>query len=120
MDRLHWIQQLSEIIDEKNATEFAAYFTDEGIFRIGNQPSVKGKNSINQYCTDFLKLLRSCCHETVAVDECRNCVTWQGKVTYVRLDGRCVYLPFCNVLRFEDERICEYMVYIDNSPLFAA
>lgn len=118
--RRQWIEQLIEAIDQKDAARFASYFADEGTFRIGNQPVVKGKNSVQQYVSDFFQLLRSCTHDIVALHESDNCITWQGRVTYVRqLDGRSVQVPFCNFIRVAEGKVQENIVYVDTSPLFA-
>jgi hypothetical protein len=119
---LKLISDLTEAIDAKDAAAFAAFLTDDAIFRIGNQPAVRGRNSIALYCTDFFAMLASNKHTLVSAFESNQEIAWQGVVTYVRLDGTTVVLPFCNILRLDaaDGKICDYLVYIDNSPLFTA
>lgn len=110
-------------IDNKDAMAFAAHFNDDGVFRMANQPMVRGRNSIAQYCAAFFQLIPSSQHNLIAVHESvteEGVVTWQGWVTYRRKDGSTVSVPFCNVLRKEEGRIAEYHMYIDTSALFAA
>jgi hypothetical protein len=40
-------------------------------------------------------------------------------VTYTRLDGSTLTVPFANVFVLKGAEIQSYRIYIDNSPLFA-
>ncbi len=41
----------------------------------------------------------------------------QGSVTYCLPDGRSVSIPFLNLFRLRGEKIAEYRVYVDPTPL---
>ena len=43
----------------------------------------------------------------------------EGLVTYTRLDGSQVKLPFVNVFDLSGDEVARYLIYIDNAPLFA-
>ncbi len=43
----------------------------------------------------------------------------EGLVTYTRLDGSQVTIPFVNVFYLRGDKIARYLIYIDNGPLFA-
>ena len=43
----------------------------------------------------------------------------EGLVTYTRLDGSQVAIPFVNVFYLRGDQIARYLIYIDNGPLFA-
>jgi hypothetical protein len=43
----------------------------------------------------------------------------EGLVTYTRLDGSQVIVPFVNVFYLRGDKIARYLIYIDNGPLFA-
>ena len=40
-------------------------------------------------------------------------------MTYVRLDGRSVTVPFVNVFAMRGNLVQDYLIYIDNTPLYA-
>jgi hypothetical protein len=40
-------------------------------------------------------------------------------VTYTRLDGSTVTLPFVDVFHFRGSQIARYQIYMDVNPLFA-
>jgi hypothetical protein len=46
-------------------------------------------------------------------------VIWEGRVHYTRLDGKKVDVNFCNLFYMKGELIDQYLIYIDNTPLFA-
>ena len=119
MDRKTWIKKLGETIDAKDSDGFANYFTEGGIFRFGNQPEVQGKKPVRDYVAQFFTLIQSSEHEIINLWEKDNNIIWQGRVTYTRLDAKKVTIDFCNILYMKDNLIAQYLVYIDNTPLFA-
>ena len=44
----------------------------------------------------------------------------EGEVTYTRLDGSTLTVPFVNVFELSGAQIRSYRIYIDNGPLFSA
>ncbi len=42
----------------------------------------------------------------------------QGEVTYERLDGTRLTLPFVNIFGMQSGKIDEYLIYVDIAPLF--
>ena len=43
----------------------------------------------------------------------------QGVVTYTRLDGGKVTVPFVNVFSMQGKLVQDYLIYVDNTPLYA-
>ena len=43
-----------------------------------------------------------------------------GRVTYTRQDRSNLDVPFANVFRYEDGLIRDYLIFVDNSALFAS
>lgn len=119
MDRKAWIKKIGETIDAKDSDGFANYFTEDGIFRFGNQPAVQGKKAVSDYVAQFFTMLQSSEHEIINFWEQADTIIWQGRVTYTRLDTNKVTIDFCNILNMKDDLIDQYLVYTDNTPLFA-
>mmetsp|Transcript_12001 Transcript_12001/g.26337 ORF Transcript_12001/g.26337 Transcript_12001/m.26337 type:complete len:126 (-) Transcript_12001:126-503(-) len=117
--RRDWIEVVSSAIDAKASEKFASFFTADGVFRFGNQPAVSGRTAVAGYVDAFFGMISSSQHKLVAVHESGDCVTWQGEVTYTRLDGNKVDIHFCNVLKMQGDLCAEYLIYIDNGPVFA-
>jgi len=119
MDTKAWLTGIGNTIDAKDSAGFANYLTGDGIFRFGNQPDVKGRKAIADYVEAFFKMIKSSRHEIVNFWQSGDCIIWQGKVTYTRLDDRIVPVNFCNIFYMKGELIAQYLIYIDNTPLFA-
>ena len=83
-------------IDRKDSTVFVGYLTDDAVFRFGSAPAVRGRDAIREAVDGF----------------------FEGEVTYTRLDGTSVTLPFADVFEYEGDQIAEYKIYIDIAPLY--
>jgi hypothetical protein len=119
MDTKAWLLGIGNTIDAKDSVGFANYLTEEGIFRFGNQPDVKGRKDVAGYVAAFFNMIKSSEHEIVNFWQSDGSIIWQGLVHYTRLDGRKVDVNFCNVFYMKGELIDQYLIYIDNTPLFA-
>jgi hypothetical protein len=119
MDTKAWLEKIGHTIDAKDSEGFASFMTEGGIFRFGNQPDVVGRKATADYVAAFFGMIKSSKHEIVNIIEEKNVIVWQGKVTYTRLDERIVPVNFCNIFYMKDGLIDQYLIYIDNAPLFA-
>ena len=119
MDRNTWLQKLGEAIDAKDAEGFANFMTEGGTFRFGNQPPVQGREAIRDYVDQFFKMIQASEHEILDFWEQDGSIIWKGKVKYTRLDDKQVTVDFCNIFHMEDDLVDQYLIYIDNTPLFA-
>ncbi len=63
-------------------------------------------------------MIKASRHETVSFWEKDDNVVWQGKVTYTRPDAKKVTIDSCNVFYMKDGLRDQYLIYIDNAPLF--
>jgi len=114
-----WWNSLVATIDGKRAQEFAQFLTPDGEFRFGNQPSVHGRDSVAAYVEAFFGMIGGSHHDierTWRDGDTRVCA---GRVTYTRLDGNTVTVPFANVFYMRGEQVARYLIFIDNGPLFA-
>ena len=115
----HWLHALFESVDAKRTADFLSFLTDDALFRYGSNPAATGRIAIGTAVEQFFASIRSCSHRLTRFWEDRSSVVCQGEVQYVRLDGRSVTLPFCNVFELRDEKISRYEIYIDPTPLMA-
>jgi ketosteroid isomerase-like protein len=113
------IPSLFASIDAKRTQQFLGFLTEDAVFRYGSNPRVVGRSAIELVVDQVFASIRSCSHRVLRVWEHPGSVICQGEVTYVRLDGRSIVLPFCNVFELRDERIARYEIYIDPGPLTA-
>jgi ketosteroid isomerase-like protein len=120
MDTDIWLTQLLRTIDARNAERFVEFLTPDADFRFGNQPVVHGRDAIRAAVAGFFAAIGGCSHRLLRTWRDESTVAMQGEVTYLRLDGATVTIPFVNVFVMADDQIREYSIYIDNTPLFAS
>jgi len=115
-----WLQSLFNSIDNKDTTAFLEHLTDDCGFRFGNMPAVYGRDSINQAVTAFFDSIKSVSHEIVESWSTTEQVSCHGMVTYQRLDGGLLTVPFANIMKKKagSERIHEYLIFADTSELY--
>ncbi|MDD5361927.1 MAG: nuclear transport factor 2 family protein [Ignavibacteria bacterium] len=119
MDRIKWIESIGKAIDSLDADKFVEFLSDDCVFRFGNQPEVNGKIPTRDYVAGFFGMIGGSAHKVLDFWEKGNTVVWQGEVTYTRLDGKKVDVGFVNIFHLNGSLIEDYLIYIDNAPLFA-
>jgi hypothetical protein len=117
-DTKSWLEKIGRTIDSKDGAAFAKFITEDGIFRFGNAAEVKGRKAIADYVNAFFTMHNGSSHEIVNCWDHGDSIIWQGKVTYTRLDERKVDVNFTNIFYMDGDLIKQYLIYIDNSPLF--
>lgn len=119
METRQWLESIGKAIDKSDADEFAKYLSEDSRFRFGNQEAVRGKQPIHDYVAQFFTMIKASEHKVLNFWEDENSIVWQGEVTYTRLDEKKVTIDFVNVFNMSGGLIKDYLIYIDNSPLFA-
>lgn len=114
-----WIMDLFASIDRREAVAFAGFLTEDAIFRFGNQAPVRGRTAIADAVSQFFGQIAGLKHQVQNTWENDDAVIVTGDVTYTRLDGSQVTLPFADVFRMRDSLVHEYLIYMDVTPLFA-
>jgi ketosteroid isomerase-like protein len=114
-----WLTSLFGAIDAADASGFCAYLTEDAVFRFGNAPPVRGRSAIEDVVRQFFASIRRSRHQLGRVWPAADAIVLEGFVTYTRLDGTEITLPFADTLVLRGERIAEYVIYIDISPLYA-
>lgn len=92
--------------------------TEDVFFRFGNAEPIKGREAVRAAIKEFFGMIRGIRHTIVADWEVGDTVIQQLEVTYTRQDGNEVTVPAANILRFRDGQIAEYLIYVDQAPLW--
>ncbi|MBT3059573.1 MAG: nuclear transport factor 2 family protein [Candidatus Thiodiazotropha sp.] len=112
------IEELFEAIDKKNANAFAAYLTDDCMFRFGNQQPVVGKVKVEEYVAAFFDSILGIEHKIEDVWSADGVIVCHGLVTYTRRNGNELSVPFANVFKMAGRNIREYLIFADTSDLY--
>jgi len=111
--------RLFAAIDARDARAFAAFLAEDAECRFGNAPPVRGRDAIEAYVEGFFEALGGVSHRVEALWTSEGRLTCHGEVRYERRDGSALTVPFANVLYLAGDRVSRYLVFIDNSALFA-
>ncbi len=119
MEQTERVQQIFNSVDAMDTDGFLAFLTDEVRFRFGNMPPVVGKEAVRQAIEELFASIKGLNHRILRTWPHSDSVICQGEVTYTRTDDSQVTIPFVNVWGMEGERVKEYLVYIDITPLYS-
>lgn len=106
-------------IDRKDTTAFVGFLTDDAVFRFGSAPPVQGRDAIAAAIDGFFETITGLSHTLAKVVTDGTTQFIEGEVTYTRLDGTEITLPFADVFEYSGQRICHYKIYMDINPLYA-
>jgi limonene-1,2-epoxide hydrolase len=107
-------------IDRQDTAAFVGFLSDDAVFRFGSAPPVQGRDAVAAAVDGFFGTIAGLSHivnKTLMRGSTQVC---EGEVTYTRLDGTEITLPFTDIFEYEGELITHYKIYMDISPLYAA
>lgn len=113
-------ERLFRAIDDKDLDIFAQFLADFVSFRFGNAQAVHGKHQVCEVVGQFFASLASLRHEVVGNWNHGDTCISHGHVTYIRHDGSQLSVPFANVFTMQDDKIIEYLIFVDISDLYAS
>ena len=113
------LRDLFATIDAGDAAAFARFLTPDGSFRFGNAPPAVGRAAIEATVAGFFASIRRCEHRLLRCWSAPGSEAVQGEVTYTRLDGSRLTVPFVNVFLRDGVLIRDYQIHIDASQLYA-
>ena len=113
------VERLFRAIDDMNADAFVSFLTPQSTFKFGNSPAVTGQAAVHALVDGFWKSIAGSQHKLLHLWNDGDDVAVHGEVTYTRKDDKKVTVAFVNVFKMKGDKIDNYLVHIDNGPLFA-
>jgi ketosteroid isomerase-like protein len=114
-----WVKRLFAAIDGKDADAFVAFLTEDAVFRFGNAAPVSGRAAIREVLVGFFGSIRALRHQVTESWVLPDVAVAIGQVTYTRLDGSELSVPFADVFKMRKKLVHEYLIYVDASRLYA-
>lgn len=118
MENKAWLTDLFAAIDNKDADRFATSLCEDAVFRFGNADKVTGREAIRDSVDAFFASIKDLRHDLHNTWTQRDYTVCNGEVTYTRHDDSKVTLPFADVFAMKEEKIQEYLIYMDVGPLY--
>lgn len=112
------LSALFKAIDSKDHVAFSGFLAPDCLFRFGNHPEVLGIDNVQDYVKGFFGSISDLAHELHQQWEIPNGVICHGKVTYIRMDGSKLSVPFANVFELDAGKIKKYLIFVDTSDLY--
>jgi ketosteroid isomerase-like protein len=113
-----FLKRLFAAIDSMASERFAAFLTEDAIFRFGSAPPVQGRSAIEAAVAAFFSGIAGCQHTLRHSWSDGDSLVCEGEVRYTRKDGSDISLPFADVFELQGKLIAAYRIYIDITPLF--
>ncbi len=127
MDHSTWITELFGAIDRRDAETFQKFLAKDVLFRFGNTEAVHGRETAGAVVDGFFHSIAGLSHDVHQILETPRTILSHGIVTYTRLDGSKLAVPFANVFNMieqhfheKDTLIAEYLIFADVSALYAS
>jgi len=118
-DGPEWLGSLFAAIDSKDTETFLEHLTDDALFRFGSAPAVHGAETIRSAVDGFFGTIKGSSHTLTNTLVSGSTLVCEGEVTYQRLNGSELTLPFTNIFELSGNLISHYKIYIDIAPLYA-
>ena len=112
------ILALFHSIDTANVQTFLSYLHPEANFKFANMPVVSGTKNIGEFLTGFFSSIKGLKHKNLEIYELEGIRFVNGNVTYTRHDGSTLAVDYSNTFKLKDNKIKEYLIYVDNSELY--
>jgi ketosteroid isomerase-like protein len=99
---------------------FFDFFTEETRFRMGNSDIVVGRDAIMAWVGRYLGSVAGMQHEVLEEFYGEDTVALRVDVTYTMQGGATFTLPAITRTRIRGDKVVEYLVYMDPSPVAEA
>jgi hypothetical protein len=119
VNRGEWLADLLRCVDAKDTDGWLEFLTPDACFRFGNATVIEGVSAIRPAITAFFASISGLHHELSETWTHPDAVICRGDVTYTRLDGSTLCVPFANILKMEGDRVRDYLIYADTSELYS-
>lgn len=118
MSDQNWIVELLTSVDEKNIEKFLSFLSDDCSFRFGNLPAVQGVDGISEFVGGFFDSIESLQHDISDIWIVPGGAVCHGIVSYTRHDKSVLSIPFSNVLKSDNGKVYEYLIFADTTQLY--
>lgn len=114
-----WLTAMFAAVDVFDLDTFLTFLSPECELRFGNAPSIYGHEAIRQAIGGLFAGIKGISHQNLEAWVNPDTTICSGHVTYVRHDDSTLTVPFAVIFRLDRDLVRQYLIYVDNSQLFA-
>lgn len=114
-----WLTGMFAAVDAFDVDRFLTFLSPECEFRFANAPSVYGHEAIRQAVGGLFAAIKGISHKDLEAWVNPDTTIASGHVTYVRQNDTELTVPFAVIFRLDHGLVRQYLIYVDNSQLFA-
>ena len=117
MQANQFIKHLYQVVDEKSLDKLSPFLADQVNFKLANFPITRGKAAVLEANKTFFNSIQSMQHRLDNIWQVEDRLICHGEVSYIRLDKTKTSANFATILKVEEDKIIDYLVYADLSQL---
>jgi ketosteroid isomerase-like protein len=105
---------------DSDIPRFFGFFTDDAVFRMGNNDPVTGRDAVVAWVSDYLGAVTALRHHILEEFVSGDVVALRVEVTYSMRNGAEFTLPAVTRTRVRCGQVSEYLIFMDPSPVVEA
>jgi ketosteroid isomerase-like protein len=113
------VQRLFAAVEAKDVEAYAAFFSSNARYQVGNAPLVVGPKGIRELAAQVMQVVKNVTHNIKAVWEQGDTVICEMEVIYTRFDNKEFRFPRIDVIKVEDGQVQDFQAYIDANEVFS-
>ncbi|WP_432838295.1 nuclear transport factor 2 family protein [Dactylosporangium sp. CA-092794] len=106
-------------IDTLDPANFVRHLTEDVVFQFGNNDPVVGRDAVAEGVRGFYTTIAGMRHDVRQVYVDGDIAIAKVDIVYTRLDGKSVTVPNADILTFEGDKVRDWRIYIDLTPVYA-
>ena len=117
MKKIELVKELYKCVDSLDVNGLDPFLAEEVMFKFSNFDALNGKVAVLQSNRDFFSSIKAMRHTIDNIWEDGDYVICNGSVEYTIHDLTKHHIVFATILKVEDSKICEYLIFADVSLL---
>lgn len=115
----NWLTAMFAAVDAFDIDTFLSFLSPECELRFGNAPSIYGHEAIRNSIGGLFAAIKGIGHQHLEAWVHPDATICSGHVTYVRHNDTTLTVPFAVIFRLDHDLVRQYLIFVDNSQLFA-
>lgn len=118
--KVQTVETLFDAMKRKDWNTIKSCLTDDVLYRVGSSEPLYGHQAVQDYLSSLYQEVRFESADVRQIVEPEGQVIFEMDTHYVRLqDNEAISFACTDIMRFQGDKIREWRVYVDLSPMFA-